>query len=64
MSSGLYGDLPEAKNQAGSKGSEGGGWAQKPKFAPPVRKPGMLGAPRAVLGSAKRPARETEGEND
>lgn len=56
MLSGLYGDLPEAKNNASAPGS-GGGWAQKPKFAPPVRKP-TLGAPRSVLGPAKKRPRD------
>ena len=62
MLSGLYGDLPEAKNTAAQSGSEGGGWAAKPKFAPPSRKPGGFAAPRSVLGAAKRPQRESESE--
>lgn len=58
--SSLYGDLPEAKNNSSSSGSSAGGWAQKPKFAPPVRKP-VLNAPRSVLGPAKKRPRESDG---
>ena len=62
MLSGIYGDLPEAKNNAANNGSEGGGWASKPKFAPPARKPAAFGAPRSVLGAAKKVQRDVEGD--
>ncbi len=61
MLSGLYGDLPEAKNNAAKSGSDGGGWAAKPKFVPPARKPAAFGAPRSVLGAAKRIQRDPAG---
>ena len=61
MVSSLYGDLPEAKNNAAKSGSDGGGWSSKPKFAPPSRKPAAFGAPRSVLGAAKKIQRDAEG---
>lgn len=64
MLSGLYGDLPEAQNNAAKSGSDGGGWASKPRFAPPTRKPAGFGAPRSVLGAAKKVQRDVEGRLD
>lgn len=62
MLSGLYGDLPEAKNNAAQGSSDGGGWAAKTKFAPPNRKSAAFGAPRSVLGAAKKVQKDTNGK--
>lgn len=62
MLSGLYGDLPEAKNTAAPASAEGGGWASKPKFAPPNRKATAFGPPRSVLGAAKKSQKDLDGK--
>ena len=62
MLSGLYGDLPEAKNNAAQNSSDSGGWAAKPKFAPPNRKSSTFGAPRSVLGAAKKTQKDHAGK--
>lgn len=61
MLSGLYGDLPEAKNKNSASGSSGSGWSAKPNFAPSTRKPAFA-APRSVLGGAKTRSRSSEGK--
>ena len=58
--SGLYGDLPEAKNNIRTGSGESSSWSQTPKLAP-TRRPSFFGPPASVLRAASK-SKSKEGD--
>lgn len=62
MLGGLYGDLPEAKSNNAKSSTDSGRWAQKPAFAPPIRKHIVPSGPKSVTANARRPLKPQDGK--